>query len=117
MAILAVTLPVFATAPLAEYDEPEITLPYELKRICSCESTGSPDNEPIQYNADGSVLRGRINPQDVGMCQINEHYWLQKSEDLGYNIYTEEGNKLMAIWIYEQSGTAPWKWSKPCHNS
>lgn len=117
MVTAIVTLPVFASAPEATYEDVKTELPITLKRICSCESTGSPDNEPIQFNADGSVLRGRINSQDVGMCQINEHYWLQKSLDLGYNIYTEEGNKLMALWIYNQSGTAPWRWSKPCHGS
>ena len=91
-----------------------IEIPIELKRIGSCESTGSPYNEPVQFNEDGTVLRGRVNSRDVGAYQINEFYWLEKSVELGIDIYTEEGNKEMALWIYNQNGTSPWNWSKEC---
>lgn len=106
------SIPVALAAPVAQQEA--VQLPPELKRICSCESTGSPNNEPIHFNADGTVLRGRINSQDVGMCQINEHYWLEKSINLGFDIYTEEGNKQMALWLYDQQGNKPWTWSKKC---
>jgi len=111
---LAVTIPVFASAPQAEIKE--VILPPELQRICSCESTGRPDNDPVQFNADGTVLQGKLNSNDIGMCQINTKYWLTKSQDLGYDIYTEEGNKQMALWIYQNNGNQPWFWSKSCWN-
>lgn len=106
-----VTLPVYATAP---YAKQTVELPQELKRICSCESTGSPNGEPQQFKEDGSVLRGVINPQDIGACQINTKYWLAKAEELGFDIFTEEGNKQMALWIYNDLGNKPWFWSKSC---
>lgn len=86
----------------------DLTLNAELQAISRCESGGK------QFKPDGTVLRGRINPQDIGMFQINEKYWLAKSLALGYNIYTEKGNIEMAKWIYERYGNAPWVWSKKC---
>lgn len=91
----------------------KIVLPSQLKIICSCESTGGPYNEPIQFK-DGKVLLGIINPIDIGQCQINQTYWGVKAKELKYDIFTEEGNKMMAIWIYNNYGTWPWKWSKKC---
>ena len=87
-----------------------------LKTICSCESTGHPDREPIQFNADGSVLLGVINPQDIGKCQINTHYWLTEAQRLGFDIFTDLGNEKMAIWIRDNDprGIENWKWSKAC---
>ena len=85
-----------------------LTLNYELQRIAYCESGKK------QFNSDGTVLHGRINPQDIGMFQINEKYWLAKSQELGYNIYTEKGNIEMAKWIYENYGNEPWRWSRNC---
>jgi len=86
----------------------------ELIPVCSCESTGSPFNEPIQFNADGSVVRGHIHPPDTGMCQINANVWQTTAEGLGYDIETKEGNILMANFIYDKHGLAPWSASKSC---
>lgn len=99
--------------PVVEVKE-EIVLPAELKRVCSCESTGNPNNEPIQFNEDGSVLRGRINPDDVGMCQINLYHHGERALELGIDLFTEEGNKEYATMLYEEQGTEPWNWSKGC---
>jgi hypothetical protein len=85
-----------------------------LLPVCGCESMGSPHATPRQFNSDGSVLRGYVNPQDIGMCQINEHYWLDKSIELGLDIYTEEGNVRMANYILSTQGIGAWIWSKPC---
>lgn len=84
-------------------------LPRVLLDISWCESRDR------QFNADGTVHRGEINPQDVGRWQINEHYWLEKSRELGFDIYTEEGNRAMALWIYNNQGVKPWSWSAGCH--
>ena len=65
-----------------------------------------------QFQEDGGVLRGTINSKDIGIFQISETYWLEKSLKLGYDIYTTRGNTDMAIWIFNNYGTQPLFWSK-----
>lgn len=65
-----------------------------------------------QFAKDGSVLRGRQNPMDVGIFQINEKYHLSDSQKIGYNIYEPEGNIKFAVELYSREGTRPWNWSK-----
>lgn len=81
-----------------------------LADVASCES------HFIQFNADGTIHRGRINPQDVGVMQINEKYHLSDSIKLGYDIYTLEGNMAYAKHLYEKQGTRPWEYSSKCWN-
>jgi len=76
--------------------------------ISSCESHFR------QYDVSGAVYRGEQNHQDVGVMQINEHYHLDISKKLGYDIYTTEGNMAYARFLYEQEGVAPWMSSSPC---
>lgn len=85
-----------------------------LKQICSCESDGKKYGEPTQFKIDGTVLRGKVNPQDVGACQINEKYHLASSIALGYDIYTLEGNWGYAEYLFKTQGTKPWNWSRKC---
>ena len=82
--------------------------PAVMVEIARCESRFR------QFNADGSVLRGTVNPKDVGLFQINERYWLKKSKELDYDIYAERGNIEMALWLYKKNGTRDWSASKPC---
>ena len=82
-----------------------------MQQIALCESGKR------QFNDDGSVLRGGYNPQDVGIFQINEHYHLQRSKDLGLDIYTLEGNIGYALLLYQENGTRDWNWSKSCWGS
>lgn len=79
-----------------------------LGEIAKCES------EFMQFNKDGSVHRGIVNSKDVGVMQINEHYHLETAKDLGYNIYTLQGNMDYAKYLYDQEGVAPWSASAPC---
>jgi len=79
-----------------------------LKKIAWCESRNR------QFDADGFVLRGEVNPQDIGKYQINEYYHLEESKRLGMNIYTLEGNTAYAKYLYSKQGTQPWNWSKTC---
>jgi hypothetical protein len=79
-------------------------------RIAFCESTYR------QFAKDGQPLRGIHNPDDVGLFQINEHYHLEKSRELGFDISTTEGNIDYAVWMLERQGPGPWVWSKPCWN-
>jgi hypothetical protein len=78
--------------------------------IASCES------HFIQFDADGTIHRGKVNPQDVGVMQINEKYHLSDSKKLGLDIYTLEGNMAYAKHLYEKQGTRPWEYSSKCWN-
>lgn len=60
------------------------------------------------------VLRGEQNSLDRGVTQINEHYHLEESRRLGYDILTLDGNMKYARYLYEHQGTTPWNWSKGC---
>jgi len=85
-------------------------VPKILKRIAFCES----GNE--QFEKDGTIKRGRINPQDIGKYQINLKYWKAEAEELGYDLFTEEGNTQMALYIFNKVGTKAWSWSVKCWN-
>jgi hypothetical protein len=67
-----------------------------------------------QYSADGTIVRGKVNPQDVGVFQINENYHLRQSQEQGHDIYTTRGNIEYAILLIKKSGNKPWSASKPC---
>ena len=77
-------------------------------QIARCESAFR------QLDSDGEIHRGRVNKEDVGVMQINEHYHLETSEYKNYNIYTLPGNTAYARDLYERQGTKPWSSSKPC---
>lgn len=79
-----------------------------LVKICKAESGGG-----HQFNKDGSVVRGKVNPSDIGYCQINEYINNDEARKLGYDIFTEEGNKDYAIYLFTHRGTEPWNSSKP----
>ena len=95
--------------------EPKIELLAPLKPICGCESRGSKYAEPNHYEADGvTVLRGRVNPRDIGMCQINLDYHEARATSMGLDVFTEEDNIKYANWLYTTQGSTPWNWSKHC---
>jgi len=79
-----------------------------LAEISKCESSFN------QYDSKGEILRGRVNPKDVGLMQINEGYHLEMSKKLGYDIYTVEGNLAYAKVMYDEFGGQPWKASAGC---
>lgn len=70
----------------------------------------------VQLNPDGSVMRGRANPDDVGVMQINEEYHLATAQKLGMNLNTLEGNMAYGRYLYKTFGTDPWVHSAPCWN-
>lgn len=76
--------------------------------IAKCES------KLRQWDQNGEVLRGVVNPKDRGMFQVNEYYHLTESERLGYDIYSAEGNIAYAKFLYQSNGTTPWKSSAEC---
>lgn len=79
-----------------------------MQKIAFCESTLR------QYGANGSVLRGKVDSDDVGVMQINKRYHKKAADKLGYDLYTLEGNMKYALWLYEKEGTRPWNASRPC---
>ena len=79
-----------------------------LVDVARCESTFR------QFNPDGTVVRGRVDKDDIGVMQINERYQGPTAKKLGYDIYTVEGNVAYAKHLYEQEGIQPWSSSKPC---
>jgi hypothetical protein len=78
--------------------------------VARCESSNR------QYNSKGEVLRGEVNSKDIGLFQINERYHLEKSIELGYDIYTTMGNIKYARYLYDHEGIKPWSWSAKCHS-
>lgn len=73
-----------------------------LVKICKAESGSR------QFLPNGNVVRGKVNPSDIGYCQINEYINNDEARKLGYDIFTEQGNKDYAVWLYMHRGTAPW---------
>jgi hypothetical protein len=84
-----------------------------LVKICTAESGGK------QFKKNGDVVRGVVNPSDVGICQINEYINNDEARRLGYDIFTEKGNKDYAVYLFMHRGTEPWNssrnvWCKGC---
>lgn len=87
---------------------PKPVIPVILKKISWCESGN------MQFEKDGSIHRGKINPKDIGKYQINERWNGEEALRLGFDIYTLEGNTKMALHLYKGQGTTPWDWSRGC---
>jgi len=79
-----------------------------LARIAHCESTLR------HYGKNGTVIRGKKNPYDVGIMQINELYHGKTAKRLGIDLYSIEGNLAYARYLLEREGTAPWLSSVKC---
>ena len=76
--------------------------------VARCESTLR------QFKADGTILRGIVNPDDIGIFQINSYYHEEDYLRFGFDVFTPRGNVEYAKYIYDRSGLAPWVHSKPC---
>lgn len=85
-----------------------LEIPLQLEKIAFCESGGN------QFNLDGTVKRGIINPLDIGKFQINLKYHQTRAEAMGLNLFTLKGNTEYALWLYKTEGSSPWNWSKSC---
>ncbi|HEY4512592.1 MAG TPA: hypothetical protein VJH63_02940 [Candidatus Paceibacterota bacterium] len=67
-----------------------------------------------QFEKDGSVFRGKVNPNDVGVMQVNTTYHLKKATSLELDLDTLEGNLAYAKYLFLKEGTVPWNSSGPC---
>lgn len=76
--------------------------------IARCEST-------FRHTlADGTILRGKVNPADIGVMQINMRYHGEKARELGLDLADLYGNMEYARDLYTRQGTKPWSASAPC---
>lgn len=79
-----------------------------LADIAGCESHFR------QYDKNGSVLRGEVVREDVGLMQINETYHKDVADKLGLDLNTMQGNLAYGRYLYEKQGSTPWNSSKAC---
>ena len=79
-----------------------------LAEIARCES------QFRQQDKNGETLKGLVNKSDKGVMQINEYYHGEKSERLGFDIHTLEGNARYARFLFEKEGVRPWNSSSKC---
>ncbi len=79
-----------------------------LVDIARCES------QFRQFDTKGNILKGKVNKSDLGLMQINRYYHGVKSDELGYDIETVEGNMAYAKYLYEKEGSKPWLSSSKC---
>ena len=86
----------------------EKDLPKVLLKISSCESSNR------QFDEQGNVLRGKVNPRDIGRFQINLDYHAKNAKTMDVDLMTENGNRDYAYWLYKTQGTKPWRLSKKC---
>jgi hypothetical protein len=67
--------------------------------------------------ADGSVLRGKADPADTGVMQINTRYHGEKARELGLDVTNMYDNMAYARDLYLRQGTRPWTASAGCWSS
>ena len=77
-------------------------------QIARCESSFR------QTLPDGSVVRGKVDPRDVGVMQINTGYHGAEAKKLGLDLTKLRDNMAFARYLYEKHGTAPWNASRSC---
>jgi hypothetical protein len=76
--------------------------------VSRCESSWT------HYKADGSVLRGKVDPRDSGAMQINKGYHEKAASNMGLNLDILEDNLQYGRHLYETQGLQPWSSSKKC---
>ncbi len=79
-----------------------------LVDIARCESTFR------QFHKDGTVVRGRVDSDDVGVMQINTRYHGDKAKEMNLDLNTIEGNTTYAKYLYNKFGLKPWSASEKC---
>ena len=76
--------------------------------IARCEST-------FRHTlADGSVLQGRVDPDDTGVMQINKYFHEATATNMQLDLDDIYHNMAYARYLYETQGTQPWSASMPC---
>lgn len=79
-----------------------------MVQVARCEST-------FRHTlSDGTVLRGKVDPADTGVMQINTRFHGAKAASLGLDLQNIYDNMAYARFLYESQGTQPWSASSPC---
>lgn len=93
------------------------TVPPILQRIAFAETRNNQlcDADAIAHRLCPSYENGEVlettnanKSVDIGAYAINNAAYGAKAVQLGYDIYTADGNKAMAEWIFNNEGTEPW---------
>ncbi len=79
-----------------------------MVEIARCESTFR------HVMNDGTVLRGFVDNDDLGVMQINLRFHAVEAERLGLDLENIYDNMAYARHLYERQGTQPWNASAPC---
>lgn len=77
--------------------------------VAKCES------QFIHYKADGTVLRGHIDPRDTGVMQVNTYYHEETARSMGLDLENLEDNMKYARHLYEKNGFSDYQASAKCH--
>lgn len=117
LAVAVVVIPTSSSLGSISELEPELPRPVvdpwsgyeELKQICTCESGLT------HFNEDGTVLRGRVNNLDIGICQINLTHHGERMESLNLDPFSQEDNITYSKILFDESGSQHWYLSKGCH--
>lgn len=80
-----------------------------MQRIQKCESP----NGHFEKGGKVVIRDNKNGTTDIGKYQINT-VWLRQAAELKLNLLDEKDNEKMALWIYENKGTAPWYSSEAC---
>jgi hypothetical protein len=74
--------------------------PKDLQRVALCESGGK------QFRENGKVIMSPTH--DAGILQINVPIHRQAALNMGYDIFTLEGNIGYGMHLYRTEGLRPW---------
>jgi hypothetical protein len=80
----------------------------KMVKIGECESNFR------HYAKDGTVLKGKKNPKDTGVMQINRTANEQTARNMGLDVFKLEDNLKFALYLYKTQGTKPWNPSRTC---
>lgn len=67
-----------------------------------------------QFNKDGTLLRGVVDPRDVGIFQVNSWYHEEQATQLGLDLKTLEGNVAYAKILFDKRRLRDWQASSRC---
>lgn len=110
-------LMVFSTSTVtyAEKAVPVVVPGPILDRISDCESGNGKPGTGNQFGKDGQTVIHINNngTYDIGKYQINSIH-RAKATSLGFDLFTAEGNRKFAEWMWNNAGTGDWDSSSKC---
>jgi len=74
-----------------------------LKAIIDCESNNR--------HVIGTLAKVGV---DIGKCQINTYWHLERAEEMGLNLLDPDDNMQYCLYLFEEEGVRPWKSSQVC---